>query len=142
MTSGEKAASRAAALGARVVTDPGGGQGAAVEAGLAAAPERPILVVNADLPAATPRDLLALLGAMPPEGIAIVEAVDGTTNALALSTPHLFAPLYGPGSAARFRDHAERLGFEVVTADIPNLVADVDTPADLVSFGDPAFVAP
>src|SRR5436190_5472986 len=105
VTSGEKAASRAAALGARVVTDPGGGQGAAVEAGLAAAPERPILVVNADLPAATPRDLLALLGAMPPEGIAIVEAVDGTTNALALSTPHLFAPLYGPGSAARFRDH-------------------------------------
>lgn len=142
VTSGEDAAAVAVAFDADVMADPGGGQGAAVAAALAAVEERPALVVNADLPAVTPRDLLALLGAMPPMGIAIVEAVDGTTNALALSAPHLFAPLYGPGSAARFRDHAERLGIEVVTADIPNLIADVDTPADLIAFGEPAPVAP
>ena len=121
----------ALAMLADVVTDPGGGQGAAVEAALAAGEERPALVVNADLPAATPRDLLSLLGAMPPQGMAIVEARDGTTNALALSAPHLFSPLYGPGSAERFREHAARLGIELVVADIPNLVADVDLPRDL-----------
>jgi 2-phospho-L-lactate/phosphoenolpyruvate guanylyltransferase len=133
VTSGDAAVSVAAGLGADVMDDPGGGQGAAVAAALAASEERPVLVVNADLPAVTPRDLLALLGAMPPDGMAIVEAEDGTTNALALASPHLFAPLYGPGSATRFRAHAERLGIELVTADIPNLVQDVDTPADLVA---------
>ena len=61
----------------------------------------------------------------------IVEADDGTTNALALPRPKLFAPLYGAGSAARFRDHAATLRYETSTAAIPNLVDDVDTRADL-----------
>ena len=38
----------------------------------------------------------------------------------------MFAPLYGPGSAARFRAHAE-----FATALIPELEADVDTLDDL-----------
>ena len=92
--------------------------------------EWPVLVVNADVPAARPRDLLALLGAMPPSGIAITEAEDGTTNALALSQPGLFAPLYGPGSADRFRAHAASQGVDVVTLDVPALADDVDTVAE------------
>jgi 2-phospho-L-lactate guanylyltransferase (CobY/MobA/RfbA family) len=106
-------------------------QGEAVELALRKVESGPILVVNADLPCAQPRDLLALLGALPDGGMALVEAPDGTTNALALAAPHLFAPLYGPGSAGRFRARAERLGVPVVTADIPNLVDDVDTVDDL-----------
>src|SRR5512133_1859816 len=48
----------AAALAPEVVADPGGGQGAAVEAGLAVMPnDAVVLVVNADLPCATPEDL-------------------------------------------------------------------------------------
>jgi 2-phospho-L-lactate/phosphoenolpyruvate guanylyltransferase len=139
VTDGGEAASLVAGLGANVVDDPGGGQGAAVEAALASVEERPVLVVNSDLPAVTPRDLLSLLGAMPPDGMAIVEALDGTTNAIALSAPHLFAPLYGPGSAARFRAHAEGLGVELVVVDIPNLVADVDTPEDLAGLTEAAL---
>jgi 2-phospho-L-lactate guanylyltransferase len=108
-----------------------GGQGEAVEAALRTISETPILVVNADLPCARPRDLLTLLGALPEGGLALVEAADGTTNALALSAPHLFAPLYGPGSAERFRARAARLGAQAATAAIPNLVDDVDTLADL-----------
>lgn len=137
VTNDADATSAALALGADVLADPGGGQGPAVAAALAVADERPVLVVNSDLPAATPRDLLSLLGAMPPAGMAIVEAEDGTTNALALSTPHLFAPLYGPGSAARFRAHAATLGVEFVSAAIPNLVLDVDTPEDLAALAEP-----
>jgi 2-phospho-L-lactate guanylyltransferase (CobY/MobA/RfbA family) len=113
------------------MSDPGGGQGAAVAAGLAARESGPVLVVNSDLPAATPRDLLALLGAMPQGGLALAEAADGTTNALALAAPHLFADVYGPDSAARFRRHAARLGVAIAAADIPHLVDDVDTPHDL-----------
>ena len=120
----------AAEHGVEVVDDPGKGQGEAVAAALAVVDEWPVLVVNADVPAARPRDLLALLGAMPPGGIAITEAEDGTTNALALSQPGLFAPLYGPGSADRFRAHAASQGVDVVTLDVPALADDVDTVAE------------
>jgi 2-phospho-L-lactate guanylyltransferase (CobY/MobA/RfbA family) len=103
-----------------------GGQGAAVVRALADLPDRAVLVVNADLPAVTARDLLALLGSIPPEGLAVAAAADGTTNALALSRPGLFEPRYGPGSAERFLALApSRL------VDIPNLADDVDTLDDL-----------
>jgi 2-phospho-L-lactate guanylyltransferase (CobY/MobA/RfbA family) len=102
------------------------GQGAAVEAALSVVQESPVLVVNADLPAVTPRDLLALLGSIPQDGIAVAAARDGTTNALGLATRGLFEPLYGPGSAARFLALApSRL------VEIPNLTEDVDTLDDL-----------
>ncbi len=112
----------AAEVGAGVCDDPGGGQGAAVAAALAAL-EGPVLVVNADLPCVTPAELAALLEAAP----ALVEAADGTTNALSLPDPARFAPLYGPGSAARFRAHLP--GIAVVA--LPGLADDVDTLADL-----------
>ena len=117
--------------GARVVDDPGDGQGAAVEAGLLAVPEWPVLVVNADLPQVQPRDLLALLGAMPYGGIAIAPASDGTTNALALAKAGLFEPLYGRGSAARFRAHAADRGIDLMELASPALARDVDTVAQL-----------
>jgi len=107
--------------GAEARRDPGGGLGAAVAAALAPVTEH-TLVVNADLPAATPAAICALAAA----GLALVEAADGTTNALSLPDPTLFEPLYGPGSAARFRAHAP-----FATVDVPQLVSDVDTVADL-----------
>lgn len=115
------------AVGREVVVAREGEQGEAVEAALRAVDHGPIVVVNADLPCVRPRDLLTLLGALPEGGLALVEAADGTTNALALSAQHQFARLYGAGSADRFRARAERLGVPAVTAEIPNLVDDVDT---------------
>src|SRR6476646_5512074 len=108
-----------------------GGQGQAVGGALLRIQTGPVLVVNADLPCARPRDLLTLLGALPEGGLALVEAADGTTNALALASPSLFAPLYGERSAERFLARAERLGVDAAVAAIPNLVDDVDTLADL-----------
>jgi 2-phospho-L-lactate guanylyltransferase len=128
---GEAARILAEALGVEVVEDPRKGQGEAVAAALARVGEGEVLVVNADLPCATSRDLLALLGAKPTGGIALVRAADGTTNALALAAAWLFAPLYGAGSADRFAERAQRLGVEAVEADLPNLAHDVDTLADL-----------
>jgi 2-phospho-L-lactate guanylyltransferase len=117
--------------GAGAIADPGGGQGKAVAAGLAMLESWPTLVVNSDLPCATAEDLAALLAAMPPGGLALVAAGDGTTNALALATPGLFEPLYGPDSATRFIERAEDLGAKVVAPEIPNLCEDVDTLEDL-----------
>jgi 2-phospho-L-lactate guanylyltransferase len=116
---------------ATLVADPHRGQGAAVEAGLgvatATALPAPYLVVNADLPCAGPRDLLALAGAVSGDGVALVAAADGTTNALAFADPSLFEPVYGPGSAERFA----ALGPSTIL-DAPNLIDDVDTLDDLV----------
>jgi 2-phospho-L-lactate guanylyltransferase len=111
--------------GAEIVADPGAGQGAAVVAGLALV-EGHALVMNADLPAATPAALTVLASS----GLALVQASDGSTNALSLPDPSVFAPLYGPGSADRFRRHAP---FETVS--IPELEADVDSDADLERIG-------
>ena len=88
-------------LGARLVDDPGSGQGDAVATGLEGGvrplprrQRRPARVRPSDLNAlAVP----ALLGRL-----ALIEAHDGTTNALGLPRAEIFAPLYGPGSAARF----------------------------------------
>jgi 2-phospho-L-lactate guanylyltransferase len=107
--------------GTEVVRDPGGGLGAAVAAGLARI-DGHALVVNADLPAAT----AAALRRLADTGLALVEAPDGTTNALSLPDPSVFAPLYGPGSADRFRAHAR-----FVTVSIPELEIDVDSDVDL-----------
>jgi 2-phospho-L-lactate guanylyltransferase len=122
----------AAAIAPEVVRDPGGGQGAAVAAALESLPKDGLaLVVNADLPCATPLDLTALTAATPPDGLALVRARDGTTNALGLATPDNFAPLYGWGSARRFREHAAARSLSCCDACLPNLVDDVDTVDDL-----------
>lgn len=107
--------------GAEVVADPGGGQSAAVAAGLALV-DGHALVVNADVPRTTPESLRRLAAA----GLALVASADGTTNALSLPDATLFAPLYGPGSAGRFLAHAP-----FASAAIPELADDVDTAEDL-----------
>ena len=106
---------------AEIVLDPGEGLGRAVAVGLATVREH-ALVVNADLPAATPDALRRLADA----GLALVEAADGTTNALSLPDPRVYAALYGPSSAERFRAHAA-----FATVRIPELELDVDSDADL-----------
>jgi 2-phospho-L-lactate guanylyltransferase (CobY/MobA/RfbA family) len=107
------------AVGPTRVANFGGGQGAAVAEALARV-DGPVVVVNADLPCATPADLLALADAAP----ALVAAADGTTNAVSFHSAADFQPLYGPGSAARFA----ALATPVV---LPNLADDVDTMDDL-----------
>jgi 2-phospho-L-lactate/phosphoenolpyruvate guanylyltransferase len=119
--------------GVEVVMDQGSGQGLAVAAGLALAQSGSVLVLNSDLPCATPTDLELLLGAVPPGGLALVPAADGTTNALALSSANLFRPLYGPGSAARFAALARSRALH-----LRNLVDDVDTVHDLARIADRA----
>jgi 2-phospho-L-lactate/phosphoenolpyruvate guanylyltransferase len=130
VTPDDEAARVADEYDARVIGDPGRGQGAAVAAALCDL-AGPVLVVNADVPCVRPDDLRRLSAATPVNGLALVAARDGTTNALGLSEPSLFAPLYGPGSAERFRAHGERLGVDVVPAEIPNLADDVDSIDDL-----------
>lgn len=131
VTGDEEGAAAAREAGAEVVAEPGGGQGAAVQAGLEGVDPGGILVVNADVPCVVPHDLRSLLAATPAGCLALVEALDGTTNALSLPSPEAFAPLYGPRSSDRFREHAASLGLEAVSVALPNVADDIDTMDDL-----------
>jgi 2-phospho-L-lactate guanylyltransferase len=131
VTSDDDGARVARELEARVVQDPGRGQGSAIAAALRVVGDRRTLVVNGDLPCAVPADIRTLDAATPAEGLAYVAARDGTTNALALSHAYVFAPLYGEHSAERFRLYAATRGFESARPRIPNLVDDVDALEDL-----------
>src|ERR671938_323401 len=85
------------------------GPGPAVEAAVRRLePVGTVLVVNSDLPCVQPDDLRTLLDAVPP------------------GAP-LSDPLYGPGSAERFRG----LAAHAVTVEHPHLAHDVDTLDDL-----------
>jgi 2-phospho-L-lactate guanylyltransferase len=126
VTEDEAARTVAVELGVAALDDPGGGQGAAVAHALEICPAAPVLIVNADLPCVVPDDLRALAEAIPPGGLALAPARDGTTNALGFDQPGLFRPVYGPGSAARFRLLAES-----ATVELPSLVDDVDTLEDV-----------
>ena len=90
------AAAAARALGAGVIADPGGGQGAAVEAALFG----PKLPASSSTPTSLPDTGHA--GALEELAPAHVPAADGTTNALALPDRTWFTPAYGAGSATRF----------------------------------------
>jgi 2-phospho-L-lactate guanylyltransferase (CobY/MobA/RfbA family) len=94
------------------------------------------VVLNSDLPAVTQADIERLAATALRGEFGVVEARDGTTNALALPSAASFAPLYGPGSATRFRAHATRLSLTVAELAIPNLIDDVDTLEDLERLGE------
>jgi len=123
------------AVGETIVAYGEASQGAAVQEALEPL-EGVVAIVNADLPCVTAGDLRVLLEALPENGIAVAPAVDGTTNALGLASPALFAPLYGPGSAEEFRSHASQLGVPSVVVFRSNLADDVDTLDDLTRLGD------
>ena len=122
-------------LGAEAVDDPGGGQAPAVAAGLERAGNGAVIVVNADVPCVVPHDLRTLAGSAELDAVGLVEAEDGTTNAIVLPRASLFAALYGEGSADRFRKHFAAQGVIAISAVIPNLCDDVDTMEDLRRIG-------
>jgi 2-phospho-L-lactate guanylyltransferase len=117
--------------GALVIWEPGRGLNGAVEAGidhLVANGVTQVTVAHSDLPRATG---LALVGDQP--GITLVPDRYGNgTNVIALPGDTGFQFSYGPGSFARHRIEAERLGLPLRILDRPDLAWDIDEPGDVV----------
>lgn len=121
----------ARARGALVVWEPGRGLNGAVEAGidhLRDAGVAQVTVSHADLPRAS---RLADVGTA--SGITLVPDRYGNgTNVIALPSDAGFHFSYGPGSFARHRAEAERIGLPLQVLDLPDLAWDVDEPDDMV----------
>lgn len=117
--------------GALVVWEPGRGLNGAVEAGvdhLRAGGVTQVIVAHSDLPRASD---LAAVGAE--AGITLVPDRYGNgTNVIALPADAGFQFSYGPGSFARHRVEADRLGLPVRILDRPDLAWDIDEPGDVV----------
>jgi len=120
--------------GALVVWEPGRGLNGAVEAGvdrLRDAGVDHVTVSHADLPRASG---LAAVGDAP--GITLVpDRHANGTNVIALPTGTGFRFSYGPGSFARHRAEAERIGLPLRILDLPDLAWDIDEPGDVVPVG-------
>jgi 2-phospho-L-lactate guanylyltransferase len=120
----------AGTVGAAACWTPGLGLDGAVQAGVAhvaATGAERVVVAHADLPLATGLDhVVGTAGAV----LVADRRADGT-NVIAIPSTCGFRFAYGPGSFARHRAEAERLGLDVVVLDDEVLAWDVDIPADL-----------
>jgi 2-phospho-L-lactate/phosphoenolpyruvate guanylyltransferase len=109
------------------------GQSAAAAVGIAYALaegfER-VLLVPGDTPLLDPGEVDSLLAA--PRPVSIVPDRHGTgTNALVLQPPDAIAPSFGPGSLTRHVEAAAAAGVSSAVQEVPTLMLDVDTGADL-----------
>lgn len=122
-------------LGVTVGWTPGLGLDGAVEAGVRAveaAGATRVVVAHADLPLARGLAALAQPGEREPTSITLVPDRHGDgTNVVVLPAGCGFRFAYGPGSFARHRAEAARLGIAAHVVHDPHLGWDVDHPADL-----------
>jgi len=131
-------ADAALAAGALLVEDAGEeGQSAAALLGIQRAVQEGferVLCVPGDCPAADPAELGALLDGHARAGAEVVIVPDrhGTgTNGLLLHPPRAIEPSFGPGSCARHRELAAAERVAVRVEQVPSLLLDIDTGADL-----------
>jgi 2-phospho-L-lactate/phosphoenolpyruvate guanylyltransferase len=123
----------AGARDARVLLLPDTGQSAAAAIGisyaLAEGVER-VLLVPGDTPLLDPGEVAALLRV--PRPVSIVPDRHRTgTNALVLAPPDAISPSFGPGSLERHVSAAAAAGVSAPVEEVPTLMLDVDTGADL-----------
>ncbi len=98
-----------------------------------------LLVLPADLPLVTPRDvdaLVAVLGTEP--SVVFAASRDGGTNALLVRPPLALPFLYGANSLARHMEAAQQRGVRVEIVQSPGLTLDVDQPDDLTLLAETA----
>jgi 2-phospho-L-lactate guanylyltransferase len=135
VTSDADAEGIAAAYGALLLSDPGGGHNGAAREGIRYALERGFeraFLVPGDCPALDPTEVDALLARSAPErSVLVVPDRHGTgTNALVLSPPDALEPAFGPGSRERHVELAASTGTPCEVADASTLALDVDMPDD------------
>lgn len=93
-----------------------------------------LLIIHADIPTLSDRELGAVLEAGGPNVAVIAESVDGGTNALLVSPPDAMPFRFGSNSAGAHEEAARSAGLRAVRLKLPFLSRDLDTPDDLRAF--------
>ena len=126
--------------GAEVILHRPPGLNGSLEAGAAAldlGPEDGLLVVLGDVAGALPEELDKLCQALDPAAgpaIALAPAADGGTAALLRRPASAIASHFGPDSAKRHREAAERAGVAYHEVALRSLSIDLDAAADIAPF--------
>jgi 2-phospho-L-lactate/phosphoenolpyruvate guanylyltransferase len=127
--------SAAAERGLRVVHDPGTGLNAALRSAMRAIGDSgatSVTIVPADVPLATPEDLMDVRDTGTTSDVVVVPARrDGGTNGLYLRPPGLLEPRFGPGSLQAHAELADRLELRCSILPLPHLALDIDTIEDV-----------
>jgi 2-phospho-L-lactate guanylyltransferase len=125
-------AAEAAGADALLRSDPGLNPSVeAASAEVALQPEDGVLVVLGDVAAAAPEDLATLLDAVGTRGVALAPSSDGGTAALVRVPFDVIPARFGPESAKRHREEAERAHVPCHELRLPSLAIDVDTGEDI-----------
>ncbi len=92
-----------------------------------------ILILPADLPLITPRDVKELiqLAGKPPCVVISPDRRNDGTNALYINPPGLIEYKYGLGSFAKHKEQAEAKNVHVSVCKISSIALDLDLPEDL-----------
>ena len=103
---------------------------------LAAEGAAAMLAVPADVPLATPGEIMEILaaGGVPPAVTLVPALADMGTNAIALRPADAIPPCFGPQSFFRHQEAALARGIEPRILRLPGLGLDVDRPQDLAAF--------
>jgi 2-phospho-L-lactate guanylyltransferase len=119
---------------ARRVPDAAPGYRAAVQSeliGAASIGTDAVLIVPADVPGLTARDVETLLAVLANAEVVLVPGVDGGTSALGLRPPTAIPVAFGPNSGWLHRRLAEVSGRRLRELALSSLAVDVDTLEDL-----------
>jgi 2-phospho-L-lactate guanylyltransferase len=90
-----------------------------------------LLVVAADLPAALPADIEAVLDALPEKGVAVAPTHDRGTGAIALRPPDVIPFRFGRRSSVAHKREAVARSLPARVLHLASLSRDVDEPDDL-----------
>jgi 2-phospho-L-lactate/phosphoenolpyruvate guanylyltransferase len=95
-----------------------------------------LLVVPADLPLLSRKDVLYLLASAPPApSVTVAPTRDGGTGALLLRPANVITPAFGPQSFEEHRRLASASGAQVSEVHREGFAADLDTAEDLKKHG-------
>ena len=129
---------RATRHGVRTLTETETGLNAALEEAaqtLGSEGCKTMLIVPADVPLATPKELGKILQARD-DGYAVTIVVDrggSGTNALACSPPQAIRPCFGRHSLKKHLHAAQRAGLTATVLSLTGVGLDIDVPDDLIS---------
>ena len=94
-----------------------------------------ILILPGDLPQAQSSDLntiLEILSSTQSDIVALSASEDGGTTALGVKPYSMFSPQFGPDSANKHRDEANRNAMKIIELSLESFKIDVDTIDDLI----------